>query len=248
VEKILNIAAYRFVTIDEPVTVAQQVQTLASAHALKGSVLVAPEGINLFLAGPEAALDAFFAQLGSDARFTNLPLKRSTSRHVPFRKLKVRVEQEIITFDAPCPPQAPSVDAVTLRRWLDAGVDDHGKPVVMLETRNEEEVAMGTFEGAINPHIRKFTDLPAAIEPLRAALKDKTVVAFCTGGVRCEKAVPWMRAHGVANAVQLQGGILGYFESQGGAHYQGRCFVFDERVALNPDLSPQIDAPPSGRV
>ncbi|MGL4574894.1 MAG: sulfurtransferase, partial [Burkholderiaceae bacterium] len=231
-EHVVNIAAYRFVAIADAAQVAQQVEALAQACALKGSILVAPEGINLFLAGDAVSIDRFLAQLGEDARFAGLHVKKSFSQHVPFRKLKVRVESEIITFDMQNPPPAPSVDAATLKRWLDAGVDDAGQPVVMLDTRNAEEVAMGTFAGALNPNIRKFTDFPHAVEQLRDQLQGKTVVAFCTGGVRCEKAVPWMQAHGLANTYQLQDGILGYFESQGGAHYKGSCFVFDERVAL----------------
>jgi UPF0176 protein len=248
VNSILNIAAYKFVPINDPVALAQWLGERAQAHCLLGSILVAPEGLNLFLAAPHADVEAFLRALAADARLTGLHCKRSESAHVPFRKLKVRVESEIITFGMPNPPAALSVDAATLKRWLDQGADDQGRPVVMLDTRNAEEVAMGTFEGALNPHIRKFTDFPAAMEQLRTQLQGKTVVAFCTGGVRCEKAVPWMHAHGLPNTLQLQDGILGYFESQGGAHYRGNCFVFDERVALKPDLSPKVDAPPQGRV
>jgi UPF0176 protein len=248
VNSILNIAAYKFVPIDEPTALAQWLGERAQAHQLLGSILVAPEGINLFLAAPHADVQAFLQALAADARLNDLHCKRSESAHVPFRKLKVRVEEEIITFGMPSPPAAPSVDAATLKRWLDQGMDDHGRPIVMLDTRNAEEVAMGTFEHALNPNIGKFTDFPAAVEQLRAPLQEKTVVAFCTGGVRCEKAVPWMHAHGLPNTLQLQDGILGYFESQGGAHFRGNCFVFDERVALKQDLSPQVDAPAQGRV
>jgi UPF0176 protein len=245
---VLNIAAYRFVAIDDPHAVARWAHALAETQNLKGSILVAPEGLNLFLAGTTSAVETFLSTLAQDARFAQLHCKRSSSQYVPFRKLKVRVEREIITFDLSHPPPAPSVDAATLKRWLDQGHDDAGKPVVMLDTRNAEEVAIGTFEHALNPNIRKFTEFPAALELLRAQLENKTVVAFCTGGVRCEKAVPWMHAQGLTNTLQLQDGILGYFESQGGAHYRGTCFVFDERVALKPDLTAQVDAPPEGRV
>jgi UPF0176 protein len=245
---ILNIASYRFVAIDDPQATAQWIGDLAQPLDLKGSILTSPEGINLFLAAPSEAVEQFLRDLQTDQRFTGLHCKHSYSQHVPFRKLKIRVEKEIITFGMPCPPVAPAVDAPTLKRWLDQGADDNGRLVVMLDTRNAEEVAMGTFKGALNPHIRKFTDFPDAVQELRDQLQDKTVVAFCTGGVRCEKAVPWMHAQGLTNTYQLQDGILGYFESQGGAHYHGTCFVFDERVALKPDLSPQVDAPAQGRV
>jgi UPF0176 protein len=249
--QILNIAAYKFAAIDKPADTAGQLRLQAEQHGLLGTVLVAPEGVNMFLAGNADAVRSFLLQACSGAPLSGLRIKQSWSEHVPFRRLKVRVEREIITFDPsidPATQAAPGVDPATLRRWLDDGHDDAGRPVVLLDTRNEEEIALGTFDGALNPHIKKFTELPAAIDDLRDALQDKTVVAFCTGGVRCEKAVPWLRAHGIAHSVQLEGGILGYFEAVGGAHWQGRCFVFDERVALDPELKPLVDQPAVGRV
>ena len=111
----------------------------------------------------------------------------------------------------------------------------------MLDTRNQQEIAYGTFAGALTLPIDKFTDLPAALEPHRQALKDATVVSFCTGGIRCEKAALWMQADGMDNVLQLDDGILGYFEQVGGFGYEGACFVFDERVALRPDLTPLVD-------
>ena len=113
--------------------------------------------------------------------------------------------------------------------------------MVLLDTRNEQEVGHGTFAGALTLPIVRFTDLPAALQPHREALRDATVVSFCTGGIRCEKAALWMRQDGMDNVMQLEGGILGYFEQVGGQGYQGRCFVFDERLALDPALQPQVD-------
>ena len=134
------------------------------------------------------------------------------------------------------------VDPPTLARWLAQGRrDDAGRPVVLLDTRNEQEVAHGTFAGALTLPIVRFTDLPDALQPHREALRDATVVSFCTGGIRCEKAALWMRQDGMDNVMQLEGGILGYFEQVGGQGYQGRCFVFDERLALDPALQPQVD-------
>ncbi len=248
---VLNIAAYEFATVDEPKALAAQLRQSALDLGLLGTILVAPEGLNLFLAATDSALEAFILQVCRDSRFANLQVKRSRSEHVPFRRLKVRVEREIITFDPDITPDAfptPSVAPETLKSWLDQGHDDAGRPVVLLDTRNEEEIALGTFSGAINPHIRKFTELPGALPRFASRLSDSTIVAFCTGGVRCEKAVPWLHQQGFKNCMQLDGGILGYFEAQGGAHWQGHCFVFDERVALAPDLSPMVDAPAQGRV
>jgi UPF0176 protein len=247
----LNIAAYQFVAIDSPEALAQALQTHAQEHALLGTVLVAPEGLNLFLAGTVTDVDRFVAQLRQDNRFASIRVKQSFSQHVPFRRLKVRVEREIITFDEtinPAQASAPALPPATLKRWLDAGHDDAGRPIALLDTRNQEEIELGSFEDALNPQIKKFTELHGAIDGLRDQFAGKTVVAFCTGGVRCEKAVPWLQAQGVANAYQLDGGILGYFEEAGGAHWRGKCFVFDERVALDPALQPEVDAPACGRV
>jgi UPF0176 protein len=145
----------------------------------------------------------------------------------------------------PSEGRAPAVDALTLRRWLDQGHDDEGRPVVTLDTRNAFEVDHGSFEHAIDWRINKFSEFPQAAQAHRAELEGKTVVSFCTGGIRCEKAAIYLREVGVERVLQLEGGILRYFEEAGGAHYQGSCFVFDEREALDPALSPMkaVDAP-----
>ncbi len=213
---------------------------------LRGTVLVAGEGINLFLAGDEAAIESFLAPLRADSRFTGLRVKYSHSAQSPFARLKVKVKPEIISFrrdDAsPLAGRAPAVAPATLQRWLQrGGVDDDGKRVVLLDTRNAQEVSHGTFSGALTLPITRFTELPEALAPHREDLRDATVVSFCTGGIRCEKAALWMRADGMDNVLQLDGGILGYFEDVGGHGYEGGCFVFDERVALDPELKPLAD-------
>jgi UPF0176 protein len=129
-----------------------------------------------------------------------------------------------------------------LARWIAQGHDEAGRPLVLLDTRNREEVGHGTFAGALTLPIDNFTDLPEALAPHRDALRDATVVSFCTGGIRCEKAASWLRNDGMDNLLQLEGGILGYFEQVGGDGYDGRCFVFDERVALDSSLTALIDA------
>jgi len=242
----LNIAAYHFVSIAQPAELAQLLHDRAEAGALRGTILVAGEGINLFLAGEDDALDGFLEALREDARFADLIVKRSHSQAQPFGRLKTKVKPEIISFrrDNASPlsdGRAPIVEPHTLARWLDQGFDDAGKPVVMLDTRNREEFGYGTFTGALTLPIDNFTDLPAALEPHRDTLRDATVVSFCTGGIRCEKAAVWMQADGMQNVLQLDGGILGYFEQVGGRHYDGRCFVFDGRIALDPQLQPLVD-------
>ena len=238
----LNIAAYRFVSIDDPASLRRTIADDAEAHGLKGTVLVAAEGINLFLAGEPDAVRRFLSGLRRDARFADLTAKESWSDAVPFSRLKVKLKREIIAFRRegidPIRAPAPFVDPPTLKRWLDAGHDDAGRPVVLLDTRNREEVAFGTFRGALALPIDDFVQLPEALAAERQRLEGATVVSFCTGGIRCEKAAPLLRDLGFGDVRQLDGGILGYFEHVGAVHWDGACFVFDERVALQPDLRP----------
>ncbi len=241
----LNIAAYHFADIADVPALADAVRSRAEALGLFGSVLVAGEGINLFLAGNEGDVRAFLDWLREDARFAGIVAKESWSTHVPFARLKVKEKREIVPF-AGRPAgvgesRAPSVDAATLRRWIASGHDDAGKPLVLLDTRNREEIGYGTFHRARTLPIDNFNDLPAAVEAIRDELQGAAVVSFCTGGIRCEKAAPWMRDAGLDNVLQLEGGILRYFEEVGGEGYDGACFVFDERIALDPALKPLRD-------
>jgi UPF0176 protein len=243
---ILNIAAYHFVPVDDPAALAEQLRTLAEAGDLRGTVLVAGEGINLFLAGAESAIHVFLDTLRGDPRFADLLVKESRSRTLPFARLKVKLKQEIIAFRrdnaSPLAGRAPTVAPEDLARWIEYGQDDSGRRLVMLDTRNREEIEHGTFSGALTLPIDNFTDLPDALTPHRSALADAVVVSFCTGGIRCEKAALWMHAEGMDNVLQLDGGILGYFERVGGFGYEGRCFVFDDRVALDAELKPLADS------
>jgi len=244
---ILNIAAYHFVAIDDPDAVAASLRERAEAGCLHGTVLVAGEGLNLFLAGEDVAVHAFLDALRADPRFASIAVKASRSRAQPFARLKVKIKPEIIAFRrddaAPLDGRAPAVPPDVLARWIAQGHDDSGRRLVLLDTRNREEVGYGTFAGALALPIDNFTELPDALAPHRDALADATVVSFCTGGIRCEKAALWMQADGMDNVLQLDGGILGYFEQVGAFGYEGRCFVFDERVALDPELRPLVDAP-----
>ena len=243
---IRNLAAYRFVAVDDPRELVARIRTRCEELGLRGTVLVAPEGLNAFLAGEPEAIGAWLGWIRSDARFAGLEAKLSDSRRVPFARLKVKLKREIIAFrHAQTSPlhagRAGAVAPRELRRWLDQGHDDAGRRVVLLDTRNREEVEHGSFESALTLPIDNFVDLPAALEAHRDTLRDATVVPFCTGGIRCEKAAHWMQQAGFERVHQLDGGILGWFEAQGGAHYAGRCFVFDERVALDPSLRPMSD-------
>ena len=238
--RFLNVSAYKFVEIADLAGLREALRARCLEAELKGTVLVAPEGINLFLAGVEARLRGVLAWLADDVRFTDLPVKESWSDHQPFNRMLVKIKREIITMRQPqvrpMGRRAPVVAAADLKRWLDDGRDDAGREVVMLDTRNGFEVGIGSFEGAIDPHIHSFGEFPERVRALKDDLADKTVVTFCTGGIRCEKAVLYMQAQGFDQVYQLDGGILRYFEEVGGAHYRGDCFVFDRRVALTPKL------------
>ena len=238
---ILNISTYKFTPLADTTALRDELEARALALGLKGTILLAEEGINLFLAGPAQDVRAFVAQLQTDARFADIAPKESWSASQPFRKMRVKVKGEIIRMNhptiRPAEGRAPAVDALTAKRWLDQGHDDEGRPVVTLDTRNTYEVDEGTFAGAIDWRLNKFTEFPEAVQVHKAELADKTVISFCTGGIRCEKAAIYMREAGLPHVYQLEGGILKYFEETGGAHYQGGCFVFDERRALTADLS-----------
>jgi UPF0176 protein len=242
VNSILNISAYKFVALNEIARWRESIHSQAQARLLKGTILLAREGLNLFLAGTQTDTRAFLSWLTSHEEFADLPIKESWSEQIPFGKLLVRVKPEIIRMNHPTiEPQARragSIDAKTLARWLDQGADDEGREVVMLDTRNAFEVEHGRFRGAIDWRIGKFSDFPRALAEHLTELEGKTVVSYCTGGIRCEKAALLMAQTGVANVLQLDGGILRYFEETGGKHFEGDCFVFDERGLLNGALSP----------
>ena len=244
----LNISAYRFVSLDDLPTLRERMLAQCHALALKGTILLAPEGINLFLAGPREAIDAFMAWLHEDSRFAGLQAKESFSDDAPFKRMRVRLKKEIITLRHPTirpeGGRAPSVDAVTLKRWLDQGHDDDGHDVVLLDTRNAYETDVGMFPQAVDYRIASFTELPAALAADQVRYADKTVVSYCTGGIRCEKAVLYMQDVGMDRVYQLEGGILKYFEEVGGEHWHGDCFVFDERGAVDKTLAPSLTPPP----
>ncbi|HEY8608908.1 MAG TPA: sulfurtransferase [Noviherbaspirillum sp.] len=236
----VNIAAYKFISFNDTAEKRPAFRALCEELGLKGTILLSPEGINLFLAGLREPIDRFLAWLRDDPRFADIEVKESYSDRQPFTKMLVKLKREIITMKNPLikpeEGRAPAVDAKTLKRWLDRGHDDNGKPVVMMDTRNAFEVDVGTFNNTIDYRIEKFSEFPEVVEKHKDALQGKTVVTFCTGGIRCEKAAIHMQNVGYDSVYQLEGGILKYFEEVGGDHYTGDCFVFDYRTALNPKL------------
>ena len=238
---ILNISAYLFTPLASPEAWRAQCHDQASSRQLKGTILIAPEGINLFLAGQPEQLEGFLQWLRAQDGMAGLGGKKSWSAEQPFGKLLVKVKREIIRMNhptiAPAQGRAPAVSPADLQRWLDQGHDDQGQALVMLDTRNAFEVGHGKFAGALDWGLDKFSEFPQAAQEHLADLQGKTVVSYCTGGIRCEKAAIYLRELGLTEVYQLDGGILQHFEDTGGAHFEGDCFVFDERVALAPDLS-----------
>ncbi len=232
---VVNISCYKFVTLDNLEQLQQSIRTAAADQQLKGTVLLSTEGINLFLAGGRTGIDEFISWLQRNPCFSDMKPKESLSSYQPFTRLLVKIRREIISFDiqgiAPEQQTAPKLPARELKRWLDEGQQVH-----LLDTRNDYEVDIGTFADAIRLDIDHFRQFPEAIAALPESMKDEPVVMFCTGGIRCEKAGPFMQQAGFRKVYQLDGGILKYFEEVGGDHWNGECFVFDQRVAVDPHL------------
>lgn len=260
--EIVNIAAYKFIEIPDPSSWRPILKERAEQLGIMGNFILAREGVNFFIASERSSINAFLDFLRHDEvfekRLSDIDIKESISDHQPYRRMVVRVKKEIITMKhpmiSPGETRAPSVDPQTLKRWLDQGHDDNGREVCLIDTRNGYEVDIGTFEGSLNFPIDHFSEFPEAFlrtaDNTRPDLRDKTIVSFCTGGIRCEKAALLLREAEFENVFQLNGGILRYFEEVGGAHWQGECFVFDRRVALDPELQTtkhhyEITAPPA---
>ena len=232
---IVNISCYKFVALDQLPERKTAIRRRAVELNLKGTVLLSSEGINLFVAGPQQLIRDFVEFLREDSAFSDLQPKESVNEYQPFSRMLVKIKQEIIAFGiegvAPMTRTSPKLSATELRQWL-----DEGRKVHLLDTRNDYEYDLGTFDNAIKLGLDHFREFPRAITGLPEELKDEPIVMFCTGGIRCEKAGPFMEMAGFHNVYQLDGGILKYFEEVGGAHYHGECFVFDQRVAVDPAL------------
>lgn len=238
-----NVAGYKFVQLADLASLKTKMESEGATLELKGTILLAAEGINLFLCGPQESVQKFLQHLKEEPAFADFTVKESWSETNAFRRFKVKLKKEIITMKhptlQPASGRAPAVDAQTLKRWLDQGHDDAGQRIKLLDTRNDYEVDEGTFREAITLPITNFSEFPDAIRQHPPEdFAGSTIVSFCTGGIRCEKAALYLREQGYRNVLQLEGGILKYFEESGGDHYDGTCFVFDDRAALQPDLSP----------
>ena len=233
---VVNIAGYKFEPLVDPIDLVSLYQKKCDELKLKGTMLISKNGINFSLAGTQQATDTIIAFLEEDNRFLNIPLKVTYSETQPFRRMKVRLKKEIISLGRkdinPRELTGERISPKDLKNLLDNKED-----VLVLDTRNEYETRVGKFENAIDLNLDTFRDFPKAIESLPEEYKDKQIVMYCTGGIRCEKASAVMMKAGFADVKQLEGGVLDYFKETGGAYWEGDCFVFDERVALDTELN-----------
>ena len=233
-ETYVNIAGYRFIDLPDRDELRTPFTEICLELELKGTVLLSPNGINFFVAGTHEAVEQYVSFLETDNRFQDIPLHISYSEYQPFKRMLVRLKNEIISLGMdeirPSERTGQYIQPKEFKKWL-----DEGKEIIILDTRNDYELRVGTFENAIDLDIKSFREFPEASKKLD---QDKTtpVVMFCTGGIRCEKASVVMENQGWENVYQIKGGILGYFKECGGAHWNGDCFVFDKRVAVNPEL------------
>jgi len=229
-------ALYQFSRFPDPAALKPALLALCLEHDVKGSLLLAHEGINGTIAGPRAGIDAVLAHIKSLPGCADLDWKEATADHPPFGKMKVRLKKEIVTMGQPdVDPRASVGHYVEPEDWNDLIRSDD---VVVIDTRNDYEVAIGTFEGAIDPKTESFREFPQWWEENKDRFHNKRVAMFCTGGIRCEKSTNFLLGQGVEDVYHLKGGILRYLEEvpQDQSSWQGECFVFDNRVSVGHGL------------
>jgi len=233
---IKNLSCYKFVTLNDLLELRTKLKQDCLKFGVKGTILLAPEGINLFIAGDEQAISSFKQMMWAIPEFSDLDFKESVSGGVPFTRMLVKLKKEIITLGRPdinpAKKTGKRLTAEEFKQWMDEGRD-----LIVLDTRNDYEVRIGTFKNAIDLNLNTFRQFPERIAQLPSEMRKKPVISFCTGGIRCEKASALLESEGFEEVYQLDGGILRYFEKVGGAHYNGECFVFDHRVSVDPALN-----------
>lgn len=230
---IVNTAAYKFVSLSDLEPLREQLNEKLAQLDIMGTILLASEGINLMLAGEKAAIDEVKVFLSRYDEFKEMIYKDTLSQEIPFERFRIKIKSEIVPMgvDSVVPEKdtGPTISAQELKQWLDEERD-----FILLDTRNDYEIELGSFDVATHYNIHKFREFEDSIDALPESEKEKPIVMFCTGGVRCEKASPLMIEKGFKEVYQLEGGIIKYFQEVGGAHYKGDCFVFDHRTAITP--------------
>lgn len=238
----IRIAAfYRFTPLSDSHALQPRLKAVCVEHGILGSILLAEEGINGTICGTPAAIASVFAWLRADARFADLTYQSTEADYPPFEHLKVRLKAEIVTLRTPADPLAQVGEYIEPADW-NAVISD--PDVVVIDTRNHHEITLGTFQGAIDPQTRAFSDFPAFVDGLDPS---QPVAMFCTGGIRCEKATSYLLARGFDRVMHLKGGILSYLKQvpQESSMWEGECFIFDQRRALDHDLAPRYADKPT---
>ncbi|MGI9643108.1 MAG: rhodanese-related sulfurtransferase [Acidimicrobiia bacterium] len=231
-------AFYRFTEIQDPAAIREEILVVCGSNDVKGTILLAPEGLNGTIAGPQEGIENVLDHLRSLDEIDQLPAKHSTATSDPFLRLKVRIKKEIVTLGVgTVDTRANTGEHVPASDWNELISDPD---VTVVDTRNTYEVAIGSFEGATDPHTRSFTEFPDWITATDGLAKDTKLAMFCTGGIRCEKATAYLAEQGFTNLFQLEGGILKYLESvpEADSMWDGECYVFDRRVSVGHGLVP----------
>ncbi len=228
---------YKFTKLSDFAEMQNPLLSFCEVQGVKGTILLALEGINGTIAGSRQAIDSVLAYLRSDSRLADLEHKESFAQQPPFERMKVRLKKEIVTLGLPINPEQLVGTYVSPKDWNALASDPD---VIIIDTRNDYEVSCGSFKGAINPETHSFREFPEYVQKNLDPKKHKKVAMFCTGGIRCEKASAYMMKQGFQEVYHLQGGILKYLEEVPEAEslWQGECFVFDERIAVQHGLSP----------
>ena len=232
-ERIRILNFYKFVPLENIEEMRPTLKKYLSLYNTKGTVLLSPEGVNACLAIPPLYQKKLYKVL--EEFFGPLKVKEQECKKFPFKRLLIRLKKETITFKENrmelLKNKTPYISPETLEEWY-----DNNKDMLVIDIRNDFEIAFGSFKNSINLKMSKFTEFKKLIETIPNELKNKPVVTYCTGGIRCEKAAPYMKKIGFKSVYQLEGGILNYFKRCGKKHYNGDCFVFDHRVSLDPNL------------
>lgn len=231
-------ALYHFTRFDDPYALKGPLAALCCTHGVKGSLLLAQEGINGTIAGPRDGIDAVLAHIRALPGCADLDWKESHAPDMPFGRMKVRLKREIVTMGQPdVDPRAGTGHYVAPAEW-NALIE--APDVVVIDTRNDYEVAIGTFDGAIDPGTKSFGEFPQWWEENRHRFHNKRIAMFCTGGIRCEKSTNYLLGQGVEDVYHLKGGILKYLEEVPAEQslWHGACFVFDQRVSVEHGLKP----------
>ncbi len=249
---ITNIAGYQFADITDVDSVFDAAHSICSQTHIKGNIFISPEGINLGLASTQNDIDYFLQELGSLCGLNNLLINTTYSDYIPFKRLLIKIRSELVPTK-PLPTDHPSSNTANslldkldpngkkaqylsidqLKDWLDQGED-----ITLLDMRNTFEVDLGSFENSTHLDMRNFRDIIQLKDKFKNIPKDKPLVTFCTGGIRCEKGADIMAQNGFDQVFQLEGGIIKYIEKYKDSHWRGECFVFDDRTCLNTDLEP----------